>query len=43
MLVGNRRWMSEKNFIALPADVESRLQDQERLGRTALLVAVDGE
>ncbi len=43
VLVGNRKWIREKNFIEIPADVENRLQAQERLGRTALLMAVDGK
>ena len=42
VLVGNRKWLRDKNFIEIPADVENRLAAQERMGRTALLAAIDG-
>ena len=43
VLIGNRKWIREKNFIEIPADVENKLQAQEQLGHTAILVAIDGE
>ena len=43
VLIGNRKWIREKNFIEIPADVENKLQAQEQLGHTAILVAVDGK
>jgi len=42
VLIGNRKWIRDKNFIELTADVEARLASQEAAGRTALLVAIDG-
>ena len=43
VLIGNRKWIREKNFIEIPADVENKLQAQEQLGHTAILVALDGK
>ena len=43
VLIGNRKWIREKNFIEIPADVENKLQAQEQLGHTAILVAIDGK
>ncbi len=40
--IGNRPWITEKNFIKIPADVENKLRAQEELGHTAVLVAIDG-
>ena len=42
VLIGNRKWIKEKNFIDIPPDVESKLLSQEKLGHTAILAAVDG-
>ncbi len=42
VLIGNRRWIRDKNFIDIPEDVEAKLKAQERLGRTALLAAING-
>ena len=42
VIVGNRKWIAEKNFIEIPVDVENKMVAQEKLGRTALLVAIDG-
>ncbi len=42
VLLGNRKWIKEKNFIEIPAEVESRLVVQERRGHTAILAAIDG-
>ena len=42
VLVGNRKWIKEKNFIDIPPVVEDKMLSQEKLGHTALLVAVDG-
>ena len=43
VLIGNRKWISEKNFIEIPQDIENKLLTQEKLGQTALLAAVDGK
>jgi len=43
VLIGNRKWIRDKNFIDLPDDVEAKLASQEASGRTALLVAIDGK
>jgi cation transport ATPase len=43
VLVGNRRWIHERNSIPIPDDVERKLLAHEQLGHTAILVAVDGE
>ena len=42
VLIGNRKWIQEKNFIDIPPAVEEKMASQERLGHTALLAAVDG-
>ena len=42
ILIGNRKWIKEKNFIDIPADVEEKMASQEKLGHTALLAAIDG-
>ncbi len=43
VLIGNRKWIKEKNFIDIPMDVEEKMISQEKLGHTALLAAVDGK
>ncbi|KAF7242055.1 Copper-transporting ATPase 1 [Varanus komodoensis] len=42
VLIGNREWMS-RNGLLIRSDVDSAMIEQERRGRTAVLVAVDGE
>jgi len=42
VLVGNRKWIKEKNFINIPDDLESKLVLQEQLGHTVILAAIDG-
>merc|ERR1719357_1934307 len=42
VLIGNRKWIKEKNFIDIPQDVEEKMTNQEKLGHTALLAAIDG-
>ena len=43
VLIGNRKWIKEKNFIDIPQDVEEKMTNQEKLGHTALLAAIDGK
>ena len=42
VLIGNRKWIKEKNFIEIPPEVEEKMLIQEKLGHTALLAAIDG-
>ena len=34
VLMGNRKWIQEKNFIEIPSDVEAKLAQQEALVNT---------
>ena len=43
VLIGNRKWLKEKNFIEIPQEVEEKMLSQEKLGHTALLVAINGK
>jgi hypothetical protein len=43
VLMGNRKWIKEKNFIEISNELEARLIAQEQLGHTAILAAIDGE
>ena len=43
VLMGNRKWIKEKNLIEISGEVESRLIAQEQLGHTAILAAIDGK
>jgi hypothetical protein len=43
VLMGNRKWIKDKNFIEISPELESRLIGQEHLGHTAILAAIDGE
>ena len=43
VLVGNRKWIKEKNFIDIPGDLEQKLLIQEKRGHTAILAAIDGK
>ena len=42
VLIGNRKWIKEKNFIEIPPSIEEKMLIQEKLGHTALLAAIDG-
>ncbi|XP_061454900.1 copper-transporting ATPase 1 isoform X2 [Rhineura floridana] len=42
VLIGNREWMS-RNGLLVKNDVDNAMMDHERRGRTAVLVAADGE
>lgn len=42
VLVGNRKWIKEKNSIEIPDELETRLILQEHLGHTVILAAIDG-
>ena len=42
VLVGNRKWIKEKNFISIPEDLEQKILIQEKRGHTAILAAIDG-
>lgn len=43
VLIGNRKWIKERNFIDIPDELESRLTIQEDQGHTVILAAIDGE
>ncbi|XP_013923533.1 PREDICTED: copper-transporting ATPase 1 isoform X1 [Thamnophis sirtalis] len=42
VLIGNREWMS-RNGLLLKSDIDETMMEHERRGRTAVLIAVDGE
>uniref|UniRef100_A0ACB8FW81 ATPase Cu transporting protein 7A n=1 Tax=Sphaerodactylus townsendi TaxID=933632 RepID=A0ACB8FW81_9SAUR len=42
VLIGNREWMA-RNGLLLKSEVDNAMTEHERRGRTAVLVAVDGE
>ncbi|XP_052010785.1 copper-transporting ATPase 1-like [Xyrauchen texanus] len=42
VLIGNREWM-RRNALHVQADVDEAMTEHEKRGRTAVLVAVDGE
>lgn len=42
VLIGNREWM-KRNALHVRADVDEAMTEHEKRGRTAVLVAVDGE
>ncbi|CAB4065150.1 copA [Lepeophtheirus salmonis] len=42
ILIGNRKWIRDKNFINIPEDLELKLLKQEELGHTAILAVIDG-
>lgn len=42
VLIGNREWM-RRNALQVQADVDEAMMEHEKRGRTAVLVAVDGE
>ena len=43
VLVGNRKWIQEKNFIDIPDILEQKLLLQEKRGHTVILAAIDGK
>ena len=42
VLIGNRKWIQEKNFIEIPDILEQKLLAQEKTGHTVILAAIDG-
>lgn len=42
VLIGNREWM-KRNCLQVRPDIDDAMMEHERRGRTAVLVAVDGE
>lgn len=42
VLIGNREWMKQ-NSVAVPKNVDVQMGEQEELGRTAVLAAINGQ
>lgn len=42
VLIGNRDWMKQ-NSVPVPKNVDGQMAEQEELGRTAVLAAINGE
>lgn len=42
VLIGNREWM-RRNCLQVKPEIDEAMIEHERRGRTAVLVAVDGE
>ena len=42
VLIGNREWLKQ-NAVAVPKNVNDQMVDQENLGRSAVLAAINGK